>query len=108
MVHLNDDEYGSTDEEDPGLVSILHLRSACYSLQLVNLVVSIWNAPKVSNLFIDIFELHIIQGCNLSTVKIPVFTVSVNVAFVFYTYIGLLGCGFVDVHPTQMLYWSTH
>jgi len=67
-------------------------------------VVSIWNVPKVSNLFIDIFELHIIQGCNLSTVKIPVFTVSVNVAFVFYTYIGLLGCGFVDAYSTQMLY----
>ena len=67
-------------------------------------VVSIWNVPKVSNLFIDIFELHIIQGCNLSTVKIPVFTVSANAAFVLYTDIGLLGCGSVDAHSTQMLY----
>ena len=45
VVHLNDDEYGSTDEEDPGLVSILHLRSACYSLQLVNLVLLASGCP---------------------------------------------------------------
>ena len=50
------------------------------------------------------FELHMLQAYNLSTVKIPVFTVSANAAFVLYTDIGLLGCGSVDAHSTQMLY----